>query len=119
MRAHPASGNGFAIAVLLLGTIWMALRVSGLFNASPIPLPAWAGGIVALGVLTGPASVVLLQSSHWIVRLVMFIMFAGCVFIFPWFYDQFPLYFWLTILLVYVEVFWAIPVLLKRRKSSP
>jgi Ca2+/Na+ antiporter len=112
---HLSTGNTLAIGVLVCGTMWMVLRVSGVFKVSSVQFPAWAGFLKALGILAGPASVALPQSFHWIARLFMFVLFGGCVFVFPWFYNQLPLYFWLTMLLVYLEVFWAIPLLLKTR----
>ncbi len=108
----------FPIALLLCGTIWIALRVSGLFRVSPLQFPAWAGLLVSGGILAGPAVLILPQLLHWVIRLGAAAVFLGCAFVFPWFYDQLPIYFWLTMLLVYVEVFWAIPLLLKRRRSS-
>lgn len=113
---RPASGNRLAIGLLLCGTIWMVLRVSGLFRVRPVQFPAWAGFFVALGILAGPAIVALVRSLHWIARLIIFVVFSGCAFVFPWFYDQLPIYFWLTMLLVYVEVFGVVPLLLKRRR---
>jgi hypothetical protein len=112
-----ASGNRFAIALLLCATIWMVLRVSGLFRVSPVQFPGWAGFVIALGILVGPLFFTLVDSLHWVLRLVVAVVFLGCAFVFPWFYDQLPVYFWLTMLLVYVEVFWVIPSLLKRRRS--
>ena len=115
---HPASANRLAVGLLLCGTIWMALRISGLFRVSPIQFPAWAGLFVALGILAGPAILIFAESLQWVIRLVTAIVFLGCAFVFPWFYDQLPIYFWLTMLLVYVEVFGVVPLLLKRRKSQ-
>jgi hypothetical protein len=112
---RPASGNRLAIGLLLCATIWMVLRVSGLFRVSPVQLPRWAGVVVALGILAGPVTFTLAQSLHWRIRLFAAGVFLGCAFVFPWFYDQLPIYFWLTMLLVYVEVFWVVPSLLKRR----
>lgn len=114
---HPASGNRLAIGLLLCGTIWIALRVSGLFQVSPVQFPAWAGFFVALGILAGPLILTFAKSLQWVVCLIAAVVFLGCAFIFPWFYDQLPIYFWLTMLLVYVEVFCLVPLLLKRRKS--
>lgn len=115
---HPALGNRFAIGLLLCGTIWIVLKVSGLFRVGPIQFPAWVGFLVALGILAGPAIFTFLQSLHWLILLIAAAVFLGCAFVFPWFYDQFPICFWLTMLLAYVEVFWLIPLVLKRRKSS-
>jgi hypothetical protein len=114
----PASGNRLATGLLLCGTVWIALRVSGLLRVSPVRFPAWAGFVVALGILAGPAIFALAQSVHWVIRLIAAVVFLGCAFVFPWFYDQLPIYFWLTTVLVYLEVFGVIPVLLKRRKSQ-
>jgi hypothetical protein len=46
------------------------------------------------------------------------VIFLACAFVFLWFYDQLPVYFWVKMLLVYMEVFWVIPSLSKRRGSS-
>jgi hypothetical protein len=71
---------------------------------------------VALGILAGPAILTFAQSLHWLIRLVMAVAFLGCAFVFPWFYEQLPIYYWLTMLLVFVEVFWLIPFYSKYRK---
>lgn len=113
-----ASGNRFAVGLLLCATVWMVLKVSGLFRLSPVQFPAWAGFLVALGILAGPAIFTFAQSLHWVIRLITAVVFLGCAFVFPWFYDQLPIYFWLTMLLVYVEVFGVVPLLLKRRRSQ-
>jgi hypothetical protein len=115
---RPASGNRLATGLLLCGTIWIVLRISGFFRFSPVQFPAWAGFFVALGIVVGPAIFTLARSLHWVTRLITAVAFLGCAFVFPWFYDQLPMYFWLTMLLVYVEVFGVIPLLLKRRRSS-
>jgi Zn-dependent protease with chaperone function len=114
---RTASGNRFAIGLLLCATIWMALRVSGLFRVSPVRFPAWAGFVVAVGILAGPLILTIAQSLHWFIRLVAGALFLGCAFVFPWFYDQLPLYFWLTMLFAYVEVFGVVPLLSRRRRS--
>jgi len=111
------AGNRFVIGLLLCVTIWIGLRVSGLFRVSPVQFPGWVGFVVALGLLAGPPIFTLLHSLHWGIRLFVAIAFLGCAFVFPWFYDQRPIYFWITILLAYVEVFGVIPLLLKRRRS--
>lgn len=103
--SDPASGNRLASGLLLCGTVWIAIRVSGLLRVSPVKFPAWAGFLVALGILAGPAIFTLAQSLPWGIRLIAAVVFLGCAFVFPWFYDQLPIYFWLTMLLVYVEVF--------------
>jgi hypothetical protein len=103
--------------LLLCGTIWIMLRISGLFRVSPVQFPPWVGLIVALGILAEPAIFTFAQSLHWVIRLIVTVVFLGCAFVFPWFYDQLPIYFWLTMLLVYVEVFGVVPLLLKRRAS--
>ena len=114
---HFDSGNRFAIGLLLCCTIWLALTVSGLFRISPVHFPGWAGLIVALGILAGPAAFTFMQSLHWGVRLFVAIMFLGCAFVFPWLYNQSPILFWLTALLAYVEVFGVIPLVLRIRRS--
>ena len=111
-----ASANKLAIGLLLCGTIWMALRISGVFQVSPVQLPAWAGVLVALGFLAGPVLLIFPQSLHWVIRLGVAVVFVACAFVFPWFYDQFPIYFWVTMALVYVEVF-GVPFLLKKKKK--
>jgi hypothetical protein len=116
--SSAASGNRFAIGLLLCGTIWMLLRVSGLFQVSPVRVPAWVGFFAAAGILAGPAILTLAQSVHWVLRIITAVVFLACAFIFPWFYDQFPICFWLIVSLGYVEVFWLIPLLLKRSRSS-
>jgi hypothetical protein len=113
---NHASGNRLAIGLLLCGTIWIALRISGLFQVSPLPLPAWAGVLAALGFLAGPAVLIVPQSLHWVIRLGVAMVFLGCAFVFPWFYDQFPICFWITMALVYVEVFGVVPLLLKKKR---
>jgi hypothetical protein len=115
---NVGSGNRFAIGLLICCTIWMVLRVFGLFRVSPVQFPVWAGFFVALGILAGPVIFTFAQSLHWGIRLITAIVFLGCAFVFPWFYDQLRIYFWLTMLLVYVEVFWVIPSVLKKRRSS-
>ncbi|MGB6386192.1 MAG: hypothetical protein WBD25_06495 [Terriglobales bacterium] len=115
---HLGPGSRFAIGLLICCTVWMVLRVSGLFRISPVRFPVWAGFLVALGILAGPVIFTFAQSLHWGIRLIAALVFLGCAFVFPWFYDQLPIYFWLTLLLAYVEVFWIIPSLLKRRRSS-
>ena len=69
-----------------------------------------------VAVLAGPAVFILVQSLHWVLRLIIAVVFMVCAFIFPWFYDRFPVFYWLTILLAYAEIFWLIPILLKRRE---
>ena len=113
-----ASGNRLAIGLLVVGAVWMLLRVSGLFRFSPVQFPSWAGIVVGLGVLAGPPVAILAESLHWVGRLIVAAVFLGCAFVFPWFHDQLPIYFWLTVLLLYGEVFGVIPFLLKRRKSA-
>ncbi len=93
------------------------LRISGLFRVSPVQFPPWVGFFVALGILAGPAIFTFAQSLHWVIRLIVAVVFLGCAFVFPWFYDQLPIFFWFTMLLVYVEVFGVVPLLLKRRRS--
>lgn len=117
MKPH-SSGNRLATGFLLCGTIWIAVRISGLFQVSPLQLPAWAGVLAALGFLAGPVVLVIPRSLHWVIPLGAAVVFLGCAFVFPWFYDQFPIYFWLTMALVYVEVFGVLPLLL-RRSGSP
>lgn len=119
---HPSaasSANRFAIGLLLFATIWMVLKASGLFRVSSVHFPAWAGFLVALAILAGPAVFTLARSLHWVIRLVAAVMFLGCAFVFPWFYDQLPVYFWITMLLVYIEVFWLIPLYLRRHPGAP
>ena len=115
---NPASGNRLAIGVLLLGTIWMALRISGLFRAGPVHFPSWAGYLVALGIPTGLAIAAFAQGLSRVIRLIAAAVFLVCLFVFPWFYQQFPIFYWLTLVLLYVEVFWFIPFYLKRHRSS-
>ena len=112
-----ASGNRLATGLLLCGTIWILLRVSGVFRVSPVQFPAWADFFVALGILAGPPIFTFAQSLHWVIRVIPAVVFSGCAFVFPWFYDQLPIYFWLTMLLAYVEVFGVVPLLLRRRRS--
>jgi hypothetical protein len=112
------SGSRLAIGLLLLGTMWMVLKVSGLLRVSPIHLPAWAELLVAGGVLAGPAILTLVPRLPWVLGLVTAAVFLVCAFVFPWFYEQFPALYWLTILLAYVEVFGLIPLFLKKRSVS-
>jgi hypothetical protein len=114
---HTNAGNGLAVGLLLLGTVWMVLRLSGLFEMSPVQFPRWAGFPIALGILLGPAILICLRSLSWILSIAIAMGFLACAFVFPWFYDQLPLYFWLTIVLAYVEIFWLIPLYMKRGRS--
>lgn len=108
----------FAVTLVIFAAIWMIVRVSGLFKSGPDGLPAWTCALVALVVLTGPAVFTLAEDVHWMVRLLAAMLFLLSAFVFPWFYDRFPLFLWLTILLAYVEIFWLLPLVQKNRHSG-
>lgn len=114
---NTTSGIRFALGVLIFAAIWMIVRVSGVFKNGPDRLPPWAFAPVALVVLAGPAIFTLADRVHWMIRLFAALLFFVSGFVFPWFYDRFPLFFWLTVLLAYIEVFWLLPRLLKNRQS--
>jgi len=81
-------------------------------------LHAWVGFFVASGILAGSPIFTFAQSLPWMIRFIVAVIFLGCAFVFPWFYDQLPIYFWLTMLLAYVEVFGIVPSIPKRRTSK-
>jgi hypothetical protein len=115
---RPASGNRLAIGLLLCGTIWMMLVVFGLFRVTSVQFHAWVGFFVASGILAGSPIFTFAQSLPWMIRFIVAVIFLGCAFVFPWFYDQLPIYFWLTMLLAYVEVFGIVPSIPKRPTSK-
>ena len=105
-----ASGNRLAIGLLLCGTIWLALSVSGVLRVSPVQFPAWVAFLVASGIVAGPTILISARARHWSIHFVAAFVFLACLFVFPWFYDQNPLFYWLTIVFVYLEIFWLIPL---------
>ncbi len=117
---NPGAGNRrFAVWALVLVTIWMALRISGLLRISPVHFPPWAGYLVTFGILAAPPILTCAEALHWAIRLLAVAGFLVCAFVFPWFYEQFHIFYSVAVvLLLYVEAYWFIPFYLKRHRSS-
>jgi hypothetical protein len=115
---HFAPAGGLAVGLLLCAAIFLTLRISGLLRLSPVQFPNWVGWILALTMLAMPPLLTFAESLHSGVRLIAGVIFMGTTFIFPWFYDQLPICFWVTMLLLYAEAFGIIPLVLRRQRRK-
>ncbi len=107
----------YLTSVLLLGIAYLGLVVSGVFRVSPVHLPAWVRYFVVAGLFLAPAYIFRQRQSHRGFRLLALVVSFGCSLALPWFYDQMSFWVWLaTVIVLYVEVYWLLPRLMKRRE---
>lgn len=115
-------GNPLALLLLLMGTLWLILLASGLLphfiDRVSMYLPTWVGGVILILLPIFGGLSVLDVPLGWKVRFVFYFFLILCCSLLPIAWTRYPVLGTIVLASLYVEVFWLIPKINNKLRTS-